>query len=72
MAYIPFITTRIVRQTIRDVKGMRKAYRKLLVIYVADKFSCFTMLTVLNILSYSGQPAAARQSISYCLHALSL
>ncbi len=30
------------------------------------------MLTVLNLLSYAGQPAAARQFVSYCLHALSL
>jgi hypothetical protein len=30
------------------------------------------MLTVLNILSYSGQPAAACQLISYCSFALSL
>jgi hypothetical protein len=30
------------------------------------------MLTVLNLLSYAGQPAAARQFVSFVLHAFSL
>ncbi len=30
------------------------------------------VLTVLNLLSHSGEPAAARQFISHSLHALSL
>jgi hypothetical protein len=35
-------------------------------------FQSCLVLTVLNILSHSGQPAAARQLISYCSYSLSL